>query len=206
MNEELNSSGEFAAASDAGESPSGENNDESTGRRGRRPKLDDLVHQLIIDAVAAGASLEHAAAAAGVGHATLFEWLAIGRRAEANATNDREMRCVRLLEAIRRAQGESTVAARRVLLQAARAHMTKKTITIRQQLVDRYGPILDEMGDPQWVETKREEVTESPNISAAIALLRHRGPDVPVDDAWLPPVFETDREKYRRIHGPDPKT
>lgn len=54
-------------------------------RTGRRPLLNPTTQERIVTAVRAGSYLDDAAALAGIGRPTLFEWLAKGREAQAKA-------------------------------------------------------------------------------------------------------------------------
>jgi len=141
-------------------------------RPGRPSRLRSETIAAICAGIRNGMPVEHAAASAGIAPSTFHSWMAVGRElekshADKDALTGRQRRCLKLLAAVRRAQGDSLERLRAIAAEAATAHRVTKTVVSMTQR-------LDKNGDPKWCETRRWEITEGPHVGAALAMLQHR--------------------------------
>jgi hypothetical protein len=139
---------------------------------GRPSRLRAETITAICAGVRNGMPVEHAAATAGVPPSTFHSWMAIGRELEEthrdkSAFTERQRRCVELLAAVRRAEGDSLERLQAIAAEAATAHRVCKTVISQTQR-------LDKNGEPKWCESRRYEITEGPHIGAVLELLKHR--------------------------------
>lgn len=108
----------------------------STGKRGRPPKLNDALTRTIAASVKGGIGLARAAQMAGIGKATVFDWMARGAREQQDGRDTRYTRFAKEIAESRAsaiAICESTVLHAAVRKQDWRAAVTYLERTVPQE-------------------------------------------------------------------------
>jgi len=147
-------------------------NTQSTKPRRGRPKgttkLTDTVQEIILDAIRAGNYLETAAALVGIHRDTLYEWLRKGAAAP-------EGDCYRdFSDTLTRAMAQSEAEAVAAINEAGMPHEVTRCRITRKPLFQDGKPVLDDDGNPVFIEEILTETTQEHDWRALAWRLERR--------------------------------